>query len=360
MSNLKIDEGFGLASPGGSAIECDHSCAVKVSVIVPCRNERPFVATFVASLMAQEPLDGEIEIIIADGMSDDGTREELARLQESNGRLIVIDNPGKIVSTGLNSAIRLARGHFVVRMDMHTEYAPDYIRQCVAVLEETGAMCVGGPWKAVGRSTSEEDIAKAFGSSFGSGGARSRDVLWSGPVDTVYLGSWRKLDLIRLGGFDEELIRNQDDELNFRIRRSGGVVWQDSRIRSAYVPRAQLDRLFRQFFQYGYWKVFVIRKHRAPAAWRHVLPFAGVVLALVLLLAGFFLPQLLVLLVLGGLAYLAAAVLAASRSGAKWRIFRVVGAFVCMHAGYALGFGSGLWVSVLGFRAGRVATSLSR
>jgi hypothetical protein len=169
-------------------------------------------------------------------------------------------------------------------MDAHTEYAPDYIAHCIETLKISGADNVGGPWQARGRSYLQSAIALAFHSPFSSGGAGSHQISHEGPVDSVYLGCWRKETLFRLGLFDEELVRNQDDELNLRLIRSGGKIWQSPVIRSWYYPRASLRALFKQYMQYGYWKVRVIQKHRLPASIRHLVPGGFVAFLLMLLL----------------------------------------------------------------------------
>src|SRR5215470_15251283 len=120
------------------------------SLIVPCRNEKDYIEPCVRSLLAQEIPIGSFEIIVADGLSNDGTRDILARLAAEHACLHIVDNPGRIVSTGLNTAIRAARSKIIVRIDVHTQYAPDYISQCLTVLQETGADNVGGPWVAQG------------------------------------------------------------------------------------------------------------------------------------------------------------------------------------------------------------------
>ena len=146
-----------------------------VSIIVPCRNEQDHIETCVRSIQEQELPPGEVEVIIADGRSDDGTLDILRRLAKEDPRLCIVDNPGRIVSTGLNAAIRVAQGSIIIRMDAHTEYAPDYIRQCLAVLQETGADNVGGPWVAEGKGLVGRAIAAAFQSPFSVGGPRGHD-----------------------------------------------------------------------------------------------------------------------------------------------------------------------------------------
>ena len=259
----------------------NNAGALRVSIVVPCRNERHYIDSFIDSVSAQLPVAGGCEIIIADGMSEDGTRELLDRRSAGTPALRWIDNPSKTVSHGLNLAVAAARGEIIIRMDVHTHYARDYVAECVRVLDATDADNVGGPWRATGGSYLQSAIAIAFNSPFAVGGARSHDVSFEGVVDSVYLGCWRRSRLIEIGLFDEELVRNQDDELNLRLTRCGGTVWQSPTIQSQYSPRASLRNLLKQYMQYGYWKVRVIQKHRMPASLRHVIP-AGYVSALVL------------------------------------------------------------------------------
>jgi succinoglycan biosynthesis protein ExoA len=251
-----------------------------VSVIVPCRNEKDQIEVCIQSIMSQETPPGGFEVIVADGMSDDGTREILRHLMNQEPRLRIIDNPARIVSSGLNAAIRIAQGSIIIRMDAHTEYAPDYIRQCVAILAETGAENVGGPWVAKGAGLVGRAIAAAFQSPFGVGGARGHDEKYEGEVDTVYLGCCPREVFDRVGLFDEDLVRNQDDEFNLRLSRVGGKIWQSPRIKSWYTPRGSFFALFRQYVQYGYWKVRVIQKHKIPASLRHLVPGCFVFLLL--------------------------------------------------------------------------------
>ena len=146
-----------------------------VSIVVPCRNEREHIETVLETILAQQPPPGNFEVIVSDGMSDDGTREIILRLARADARVRMVDNRCGIVATGLNAAIREARGSVIIHMDAHTTYAPDYVYQCVQVLRETAADNVGGPWIARGRGRVGKAIAAAFQSSFASGGARGHD-----------------------------------------------------------------------------------------------------------------------------------------------------------------------------------------
>ena len=287
------------------------------------------------------PDGGAIEVLVIDGMSNDGTRELVQRLASGNSCIRLIDNPKKIVSTGLNEGIRAARGEIIVRMDAHSEYAADYVRQCVDTLKRTGADNVGGPWIAQGKTYMQCAVAAAFASPLVFGGAAAHRADYEGSLDTVYLGCWRRELFDQVGGFDEELVRNQDDEHNLRIKLAGGVIWQSPSIRSWYRPRQSLVSVFRQYMQYGYWKVRVIQKRRQPASFRHLVPGTfvfvfGALLVLSLLSHWFF--WMWIVLTVSYLGYsLAVSVLTAARNG--WTYFLVLPAVIaCYHVGYGYGF----------------------
>ena len=261
-----------------------------VSIIVPCRNEAGHLGPFLDSLLAQDCVDLDWEAIIVDGMSEDGTQAILSAYCGREPRIRVMENARGIVSTGLNAAIAAARGEVILRMDAHSEYSPDYVRECVATLSRSGAANVGGAARTKASGFVQRAIAAAYHSRWSTGGARFHDEAYEGPVDTVTYGCWRKETLLSIGLFDETLVRNQDDELNFRLIRAGQIVWQSPRIRSWYRPRKSFSALFWQYFQYGFWKVAVIRKHRLPASLRHIVPglfvLANFALPLSIALAG--------------------------------------------------------------------------
>jgi len=348
---------------------------VKISIIIPCRNEVRHISGFLDSLLAQE-LDEtwELEILVADGSSDDGTRAVLDTYMERAPQVRMIDNPGRIVSTGLNAAIRAATGEIIIRMDAHTIYAPDYIRECVRALEESHADNVGGPWVAEGREAMGRAIAAAFRSPFCTGGGKSHRPDYEGEVDTVYLGCWSREVFDRVGLFDPELVRNQDDEFNFRLKRAGGRIWQSPRIKSSYTPRASVGALFRQYAQYGFWKVAVIRKHRALASWRHAVPvafvasvLAGIVLTgLAAMLGAQTVASILGTTLAGGILLYAAACIASAIPLAGTlpprALLAIPGVIAVYHFAYGLGFLGGIftWRGRGPVRMPRFFTALTR
>jgi succinoglycan biosynthesis protein ExoA len=321
-----------------------------VSIVLPCRNERGYIEACLQSALNQEPPPGGFEILVADGMSTDGTRDYLRGMAREYPQIRLLDNPGRIVSTGLNAAIRAARGEIIVRMDAHSIYAPDYVRQCLAVMTETGADNVGGPMQTTAETFMERAIRAVFHSALAVGGARSHQTAYEGYVDTVIYGCWKKSLFDRIGHFDEELVRNQDDEFNLRLTRAGGKVYQSPRIRSWYHVRGSLPTLFRQYMQYGYWKTLVIRKHRMPASFRHIVPGAFVAsLCLMAALGLFWSPALWAGLALAAL-YSAAALIVSLVTAARtqWVLLPVLPIVVgCFHVGYGYGFLRGVLDLVL-------------
>ena len=322
--------------------------APAVSIVIPCRNEKDHIENCMRSVLAQESPPGGFEVIIADGMSDDGTREILERLREKDSRLRIVDNHGFIVSTGLNSAIQMARGKFILRLDAHTEYSSDYVRQCLFVLQETKADNVGGPWIATGKGLLGQAIATAFQSPFAVGSSRSHNPRYEGIVDTVYLGCWPREVFDRVGLFDEELVRNQDDEFNLRLTRAGGKIWQSPRIKCWYQTRGSLKALFKQYMQYGYWKVRLIQKHKLPASIRHLIPGCFVLSLVTLPIMSFWWSHVawawLGLVATYLICNIVASLMTASRGG--WKLFALLPlVFGCYHFAYGYGF---LW-GVLNF-----------
>jgi succinoglycan biosynthesis protein ExoA len=335
-----------------------------VSAVIPCRNEGAHIEACVRSVLAQHSPPGGFELIIVDGMSDDGTREILARLAREDARLRVVDNPKKITAHGMNLGIRHARGQYIAIMGAHSEYAPDYLNASLRISLETRADNVGGSMVCQGKTCLQAAIAAAHHSPFSVGGARWHDVSYEGTADTVFGGFYRRDVFDRIGDFDESLLRNQDDELNLRLVLAGGKIWHSPAVRSSYFPRASLRALFRQYLQYGYWKVPVMKKHHRPASVRHLIPGAFILALIVLPLVAMFYPSVIALwlglLTAYTAANLTASVITAAHGG--WRYLPVLPlVFGCYHFGYGIGFLRGLIAFLILRRTPSVAfTQLTR
>ncbi|HYK42554.1 MAG TPA: glycosyltransferase family 2 protein [Thermoanaerobaculia bacterium] len=311
---------------------------------MPVRNEAAFLTKSLGSVLSQDYPPSRMEILVADGMSTDGTRVEIGRLAAmSQVSVIVLDNPGRIAPTGLNVGLGRARGEVIVRVDGHTILEGDYVRQCVLALQRTGADNVGGRMKAVSETPFGRAVALATSSPFGVGGAKFHYSDREEWVDTVYMGCWPRSVFNRVGVFDEEMVRNQDDEFNYRLRENGGRVLLSPGIRSRYYNRATPRALWRQYFQYGFWKVRVLQKHPAQMQLRQFIPPAFVVgLSTVAAAALFSLTSRLLLAGVVAIYALAAGLAALVAVGnSEWRLAGRVGlAFAMLHLAYGSGF---LW-----------------
>lgn len=323
-----------------------------VSVIMPVRNEEAFIGEAIASIVeAGEALKAEAgrskvgyEIIVVDGMSDDRTREIVTGLSGTTPGLTMLDNPARTVPHAMNIGILAAKGETVIRLDGHAEMTPGFMTNALRELAaHPECACVGGPIENVDLDEGAAVISGAMSSLFGVGNARFRTGGTEGYVDTVAFGVYRKADLLAVGLFDEDLVRNQDDELNFRLLQAGRKIWFSPSIRSRYYVRSSLGKLARQYFQYGYWKVFVNRKHGVVTNFRQVAPpLLVTAVALLAVLAVFVVearPLLAILLV----TYLSGAIYFASRTKRKLaRVPGIVVAFCTLHASYGLGYLAGV------------------
>ncbi len=243
-----------------------------ISIILPIRNEIQFIEKTIESILSQGSNE-DIEIIIADGMSNDGTRDKLSKMQKGNPNIRVIDNPEQIVSTGFNRALTQANGNIIIRVDGHSEIHPSFMETCISILKEKKVACVGGPTEHIATGYIGESINLAQSSYFGVGGVQFRRKVDAGQwVDTLAFGAYKRSVFEKIGGYDEELVRNQDDEFNFRLIQNGGKIWLDPSIKSKYFPRNSYLALFKQYFQYGFYKIRVMQKRRGFASWRHLVP----------------------------------------------------------------------------------------
>jgi glycosyltransferase involved in cell wall biosynthesis len=317
-----------------------------VSVVVPMRDEREHIPAFVASLASQD-LGDELEIIVADGGSTDGSAELIEEHARAAGLdLTVIATAAGSVSRGLNACIGMATGDLIVRMDCHSTYPADYLRRCARAAAETGAWNVGGVVEPRGSTAMERAVAAAMDSPFGGiGWTRHGATTERIDVDTVTFGAFSAHVFRHVGLFDEELVRNQDDELNLRIRLAGGRIVLDPSIRVSYTPRGSLRGVFRQYHGYGFWKVPVMLKHRRVLSARSLAPL-GLVLSAggLAVLSPLFGPARR-LLAIEGAAYASLIIgfgAAATLRRGEGRLFpRAVTVFPAFHLGYGLGMVQG-------------------
>ena len=324
-----------------------------VSVVIPARNEAPHIEDCLSALRTQTYPIELVEIIVADGGSTDGTADLVASAARTDSRIRVVENPSRKTASGLNAAIREARGDVILRMDGHAVPAATYVERCVDRLRTAAAWAVGGRMMKTSSTALGRAIAAASSSPFGVGDSAFHYAERARAVESVYLGCWPRWVFDRVGMFDEELVRNQDDELSYRIRQAGGTILFDPSIEVAYRPRESLGALFEQHRQYGFWKVRVFQKHPGSIRWRHLVPglLAGVLATGILfpINRAASLPAAAAAAVYG-----MAAVFAASRVSARSpgvRIRNVVGAFGAMHLGYGIGLWQGLFRWLLARRS---------
>lgn len=319
------------ASKGAAVKEVPpNSKAELVSVVIPCLNEERFIGKALQNLAGQYDHDS-YEIIVVDGHSDDGTRNEIAEFRRAWPQVSVklIDNPTRRIPTALNLGIKAASGNIIARLDAHAVASPGYIRRSVEVLRQEGIGAVGMPCQVTaGADTlTAKAIAMAVSHPFGIGDAKYR--LGKGEsgqeaVDTVAFACFKKELWTELGGFDEELLANEDYEFNYRIRLSGKIVLLDRSEHCDYFARTTLPDLFRQYWRYGTWKARMIRRHPRSIKLRHMIAPLFVISLATLLVGGFWLRPAWWLLGVEVAAYLLLALLFAAqlarKSGAGLRV----------------------------------------
>jgi succinoglycan biosynthesis protein ExoA len=317
-----------------------------VSVLMPVRNEAAFINRSVGSVLSQDYPPERMEILLADGLSEDGTRQIISGLQQQHSNIKILDNHRKIVATGLNAALCQARGEIIIRVDGHCEIAPDYLRRCVAHLLNDKVEAVGGPVETIGESYIARVIAAAMSSRFGVGGSTFRVATNNTQfTDTVAFPAYTRAVIDRAGPFDEELVRNQDDEYNYRLRKLGVKILLASDVGSRYYSRATLARLCSQYFQYGYWKVRVMQKHIRQMRPRQFAPplFVAALLMSLILLPIFTVAGYLLGLIAGvyAVAVVSATIFSVRKN--EWELLPLLPlAFTILHLAYGSGFLIGL------------------
>lgn len=313
-----------------------------VSVVLPIRNEAAFIEENLKRLLQQDYPADRFEVLVADGLSDDGTREILQRLAEQDSRVRWMDNPQQIVPTGMNLLIDASQGEIILRLDGHASVADDFIKETVLAMlrtQDQDVWAVGGPLVHAAETPMGKAIGVAMSHPLGVGNAHHRDPNFEGFGEGTNFPAMYRWVFDRIGMYDEMLVRNQDDELYFRLRQAGGRFFITPRIQYVYYVREKLSQLFRQYYQYSFWRIPVMLKHRQPTTLRQVVPSLFYVAMLVcLVLGGWFRSPILAF----GLPaiYLFALLLVGLHQSTQrgWTTgLRVPLAIVTMHAGYAWG-----------------------
>lgn len=320
----------------------------KVSVIVPCYNEQSTIRPLLEALHSQTFPRLEMEVVIADGMSTDGTRDAITSFQKDfpDLEVRVVDNSVRTIPSGLNCAIQSSRGEIIVRLDAHSKPYPNYVENCVKAHEQGRGDNVGGVWEIQpgAQTWVAKSISVAASHPIGVGDAMYRLAASASEVDTVPFGSYRRTLIEKIGGYNESLLTNEDYEFNTRIRKAHGRVWLDPSIRSIYFSRSTFRELIRQYWRYGFWKWRMLRRFPRTVRWRQALPPLFVLSIIALAVISIFLPAVRWLLLAELILYFFALFLAGIHAAIKHRkLYLLLGlplAIAAMHIAWGSGF---LW-----------------
>ena len=307
----------------------------EISVILPIRNEEKYLADAVSAILAQH-YDGKLEVILAVAPSTDKTLEIAQQLHRNDPRVVIVDNPTGRTAAGLNLAIAASQYSIIVRVDGHSNIPSNYCQLVSELLENTGAVNVGGVMAAEGQTLFQRSVARAMRSPLGVGASRFHIGGSAGEVDTVYLGAFRKEALVAIGGFDERFTRAQDWELNFRLRQAGGVIYFDPRLIVTYRPRSTIKALAKQYFEYGRWRRVISRRHQGTINYRYLAPpFTVAATTLSLLLGWLISPYLLIPALVYAVFILIASVVIGKNAG---EILCLPTILLTMHISWGFGF----------------------
>ena len=249
----------------------NNSTFPPVSVILPILNEERDLSNCISAILQQD-YPSEIEVILALGPSEDKTTQIAEKLSASDSRIKLVSNPTGQTAVGLNLAIKVSSNEIICRIDGHSEISNNYVKTAVEILQQKNAVNVGGLMYADSDSGLQRVVAQAMRSKLGVGPSKFHTGGSAGKSDTVYLGTYKKAAVLAAGGFDERYIRAQDWELNYRLRKNGGLIWFDPRLQVTYRPRSTFKKLAKQYFQYGRWRRVISRQHKNTVNFRYLAP----------------------------------------------------------------------------------------
>ncbi|WMJ81191.1 glycosyltransferase family 2 protein [Clostridium sp. MB40-C1] len=314
-----------------------------VSVVIPCRNEKEYIGQCIDSFANQTYPKELFEVLICDGMSDDGTREIIRDYEDKYPNIHLLDNKGLSAPKGMNLGIKKSNKDIIIIFGAHSYADKDFVKNNVELLQREGVGCAGGPIETISTNEVGKAISLAMSSPFGVGNALFRYAQKEMYVDTVAFGAYEREVLEEIGLFDEELVRNQDDELNYRVVKAGYKILLSPKVKSKYYSRGSLGKLWRQYYQYGFWKVRVMQKHGKTSSIRHLVPAAFVLANTFGIILGLFFKPILILWLIQLIMYLGLDILSSIKliKNDIKLIKYIPFIFPMLHLGYGLGFING-------------------
>jgi glycosyltransferase involved in cell wall biosynthesis len=318
---------------------------MKVSVVIPCRNEKAYIGKCIDAIYSSDlSIEIDLTVIVVDGMSDDGTREELYRLQNNYPTLKVIDNKDKLTPIAFNLGINFCEFDYLQIIGARHIISSNYISKSLEVLQNHPEIwCVGGKINNVYTNHDSKVISDAMSTSFGMGIGNFRTLEESSYTDTVTSPMYPKFVFDKIGFFDEQLVRNQDDDFNFRVHKAGGKIWFEKDISLDYYVRSNFKGLLKQFYQYGYWKVFVNTKHKTVTTFRQLIPPIFALYAISVLFTPFIPLILASFYLIGIVAYISLLLLISIKRSSNFIDFRsFIKTYLILHFSYGFGYLHGI------------------
>ena len=322
---------------------------VRVSVVIPCRNEESSIADCVNSILRSKYPDDLIEIFVCDGLSTDRTPGIVQAIAEDHSNVKLLKNDKQTTPHALNLGVEQSNGEVIIILGAHAAIDEHYVSICVASLTGSADVgCVGGVLDNTYSDSRSRAIAQAMSLPFGVGSAHFRTGARSGYVDTVAFGAYKAEVFSSVGNFNEHLVRNQDDEFNYRVTQAGYKILLNPDIRAVYHVRANFGKLWSQYYQYGYWKVYVNKLHSAITTFRQLAPMIFVLFLMVMIPLSIVEQTYLGVLLMGLAGYLVGAFISAlSKTIHMGQVLLIVISFICLHLSYGLGYLVGILHFVL-------------
>lgn len=317
---------------------------MKVAIVIPCKNEENYIEKCIYSILQSNYPKDLISVYVCDGLSTDNTVAKVTAISKDHPQVHLLINHAQTTPQGLNLGLKTAKSDVKIILGAHSEVDSNFIQENVNILNQYPKVgCAGGVIKNVFENRTAEIIGTAMSSQFGVGNAHFRTGTKDGLVDTVAFGAYRKEVFEKIGYFDEELVRNQDDEFNFRLIKNGFNIYLSQKIISLYYVRASFKKLFKQYFQYGYWKVFVNKKHQTVTSIRQLIPMFFSLFLIQGIITSFLNPYLLFFNILILFTYFALALIFGLRASKNSKhLFSIVITFGILHLSYGIGYLKGI------------------